>query len=60
MNKYREPEFWKQSEWYRTNEPLQVCSGIRERHDTLLNSPLNDCDAKNVLKIYNRLAKQWM
>jgi asparagine synthetase B (glutamine-hydrolysing) len=50
------PEFWV-SGWYRPNSPLQVNSGIREWHDTLLSSSWNVDDNKDVAAVYRRMAR---
>lgn len=52
------PEFWKRGTWYRRNQNLQVVSGIREWHDTLLSSPLNTRGAKVVTPIYRALLQE--
>ncbi|HEX3640178.1 MAG TPA: asparagine synthase-related protein [Ktedonobacteraceae bacterium] len=49
------PEFWKCGKWYRTNSPLQINSGLREWHDTLLQSKYNVSHAKAIIVIYRRL-----
>jgi hypothetical protein len=51
------PEFWKKGRWRRQNGPLQIVSGVREWHDTLLRDPkLNPGGRfKAVVAIYNRL-----
>lgn len=46
------PEFWSKG-YYRTNSPLQVNSGIREWHDTLLKSEYNTRDAQAIIALYN-------
>ena len=42
---------------YRRNSNLQVNSGLREWHDTLLNSELNKNGYKSVVGIYNTIFK---
>lgn len=52
------PEFWKSGAWYRKNSNLQIESGLREWHDTLLKSPLNEnLKAKSVVAIYNAIGR---
>jgi asparagine synthetase B (glutamine-hydrolysing) len=51
------PTFWGLG-YYRTNSPLQVNSGIREWHDTLLASELNTRGARGVVAIYNDIRKE--
>ncbi len=51
------PDFWRRGYW-RQNSPLQVNSGVREWHDTLLASSLNTRGAKKVVAIYNDLRKE--
>lgn len=53
---YAFPEFWNKGQWYRKNSSLHVNSGIREFHDTLLNSRVNTCNAKHIIKLYNLMA----
>lgn len=52
-------EFWSQGAWRRDNSSLQLNSGIREWHDTLLQSPLNTTHAKAVVAIYRRMLAQF-
>ena len=55
---YAFPEFWSRGAFYRGNGPsLQVDSGIREWHDTLLQSPLNIRNSKAVVAIYTDMWK---
>ncbi len=50
------PEFWLDNKWYRKNSPLQMNSGIREWHDTLLKTSLNRGGKyKSIRGIYNAL-----
>jgi len=51
------PEFWRAGSWYRTNKPLQIVSGIRERHDELLRMPLNRHGRKAIVGIYSDIWK---
>lgn len=52
------PEFWKAGAWYRKNSNLQIESGLRQWHDTLLQSPLNEnLKAKSVVAIYNAIGR---
>jgi asparagine synthetase B (glutamine-hydrolysing) len=48
-------DYWRQGAWYREHENLQVCSGLREWHDTLLRSHLNRRESLSVVAIYNDL-----
>jgi len=50
------PDFWKRG-YYRRNSPLQVNSGVREWHDTLLKSPVNN-GHQAVVAIYNEIRKE--
>lgn len=50
------PDFFRGGYW-RRNVPLQVGSGIREYHDTLLSSKYNRRDSQAVIAIYNDLWK---
>lgn len=51
-------EFWRQGAWYRKNSNLQIESGLRQWHDTLLQSPLNEkLQSKSVVAIYNAIAR---
>lgn len=52
------PEYWQRPGRYRGATPLQVGGGVREWHDSLLDSPLNRRDAKRVNAIYNDLLKE--
>ena len=47
------PEFWGAGKWYRKNKSLQVVSGIRDAHDTLLESRYNLRSHKAMVGIYN-------
>jgi asparagine synthetase B (glutamine-hydrolysing) len=49
------PEFWKCGVWYRRNSSLQVNSGVREWHDTLLQSKHNPTHAKAIIVIYRHM-----
>ncbi len=49
------PQFWKTGQWYRRNKSLQVISGIREWHDTLLKTEINRTQSKSIVGIYNHL-----
>lgn len=52
------PEFWRRGRWYRHRESLQVVSGLRELHDTLLNSAaVNVRGSKAVLALYHDMLK---
>lgn len=51
------PQFWSQG-FYRSNSPLQVNSGIRAWHDTLLDSEENTNGSRAVVGIYNRWRKE--
>lgn len=51
------PGFWRSGPWYRRNKSMQVESGIREWHDTLLKSKWNVRGNKRVIGVYNDLAK---
>lgn len=51
------PAFWAHPYW-RKNSPLQVNSGVRDWHDTLLQSPVNRRGHKAVVGIYNDLLKE--
>lgn len=46
------PDFYNKGYW-RRNSPLQVNSGIREWHDTLVKSSYNKRNCKSVVCIYN-------
>lgn len=50
------PDFWNSGKWYRKQDALQIISGIREWHDTLLNSKYNINNRKAVIGIYNDIA----
>jgi asparagine synthetase B (glutamine-hydrolysing) len=54
------PKFWiHEPPRYRRNSPLQVNSGLREWHDTLLEVPhLNPMGAKRVVAIYGRMLRE--
>lgn len=48
------PSFWMANKWYRKNSPLQVNSRLREWHDTLLKTSLNQGGKhKTVRGLYN-------
>lgn len=49
------PEFWLENNWYRINSPMQVNSGLREWHDTLIQSEYNHRRSKSVIGVYNDL-----
>lgn len=52
-------EFWTQGAWYRRNSNLQIESGLRAFHDTLLQSPLNEkLRAKSVAAIYGAIERE--
>lgn len=51
------PEFWCHP-FYRKNSPLQVNSGVRDWHDTLLASEENVSGSQAVVAIYNRWRKE--
>lgn len=51
------PEFWSHG-FYRKNSPLQVNSGVRAWHDTLLDSEENTKGSQAVVGIYNRWRKE--
>ena len=44
--------FWLANAWYRKNSPLQVNSGLREWHETLLRSDYNQNAWKDVVGVY--------
>ena len=50
------PDFW-QKGYYRTNSPLQVNSGVREWHDTLLKSEFNTRESESIVAIYNDMER---
>lgn len=52
------PEFWRRGAWYRRNMNLQVASGLREWHDTLLRSPVNRRGARTVAALYRDLLSE--
>lgn len=52
------PEFWKAGAWYRESSNFQINSRLREFHDTLLQSPYNTGNHKNVVGIYNRIKNE--
>lgn len=52
------PDFWHADGWYRRNSSLQVDSGVRAWHDTLLDSPLNTRGVRDVAALYRDLAKE--
>jgi len=49
------PEFWRRGAWYRRNASLQVASGLRAWHDTLLRSPVNRRGRRAVAALYRDL-----
>lgn len=52
------PEFWGRKGYYRRNSPLQVNSGVREWHDTLLADPqFNTRGLRSIVGVYNDMAK---
>jgi len=51
------PEFYKRGYW-RRNSSLQVNSGVREWHDTLLKTEYNTRNSKRVVAIYNDMRKE--
>lgn len=52
------PEFWTAGAWYRPNSSLQVNSGVREWHDTLLASPTyNPKRARAIIAVYREMAR---
>lgn len=52
------PEFWRAGAWYRPNSSLQVNSGVREWHDTLLASPIyNPKHARAIIAVYREMAR---
>lgn len=52
------PEFWKRGAWYREGLSLQVVSGIREAHDTLLNHPINRRKNRAIVGLYNDFLRE--
>ena len=46
-------EYWRQGKWYRLRENLQVGTGLREWHDTMLASTINTRQSKAIIGIYN-------
>lgn len=51
------PDYWRRGNWYRTNSPYQINSGIRQYHDLLLDRPeFADCTV--VQQVYRRLAQE--
>lgn len=50
------PEFWRCGSWRRDQNPLQVVSGIRDHHDTLLQSGINQKNRKAIIGIYRDIA----
>lgn len=52
------PEFWKRGAWYRQGLSLQVVSGIREAHDTLLNHPINRRKNRAIVGLYNDFLRE--
>jgi len=52
------PEFWTAGSWYRSNKSMQVESGIREWHDTLLASRWNRRRGRAVLSVYNDIRSE--
>jgi asparagine synthetase B (glutamine-hydrolysing) len=53
------PEFWRRGKWYRPNKSLQVVSGIRAAHDTLLRDPvINTGRHRAIVGLYHKLANQ--
>lgn len=47
------PEFWSRGRWRRTNSPMQVNSGLRDWHATLLNDPaINRRGRKSMAHLY--------
>ena len=53
------PEFWSRG-WYRRNSSLQVNSGVREWHDTLLADVELNPDGRHraVVGIYNQIRRR--
>lgn len=51
------PEFWSKGAFYREASNLQVGSKLREYHDTLLNSPLNNKGHKRIVGVYNAIGR---
>lgn len=53
---YAFADFWKQGKWYREKKAMQVESGVRSLHDTLLQTH-NPNNHKDVFGIYNDVLK---
>jgi len=51
-------DYFKRGAWLREPEPMQIVTGIREWHNTLLNSPWNKKGWRRVDKVYLELAKE--
>jgi asparagine synthetase B (glutamine-hydrolysing) len=51
------PEYFSVYPWWRRNRPLQVGSGLREWHDTLLASSWNLRGSRAVVAVYRDLAR---
>lgn len=50
------PKYWRQGSFYRKPLNMQIGSGIREWHDTLLmNKKLNPNNNKAIIAVYNRM-----
>lgn len=52
------PEFWSRGNWYRTNQPLQIVSGLRELHDKIVDTEFNKRESKTVVGVYNDIAAE--
>lgn len=49
-------DYWSKGKWFRQRDNLQIGSGIREYHDTMLNSKYNK-GHKKIIGIYNDIAQ---
>jgi len=52
------PEFWSRGAWHRPHADLQIVSGLREWHNTLLSSPINTRRVRAVVGVYNDILKE--
>ncbi len=55
---YAFTEFWRAGAFYRTNSNLQINSGLREFHDTLLQSAVNTRSSRAIVAIYRDLLER--